>query len=51
MSKKIDQRLPQNSGENSGLNQYYAIKTPWEKLIGKSSTPVRGTSSVPRCAT
>jgi len=34
MSKKIDQRLPQNSGENSGLNQYYAIKTPWEKLIG-----------------
>lgn len=34
MSKKVDQRLPQNSGENGGLKQYYAIKTPWEKLIG-----------------
>lgn len=33
MSRKIDQRLPQNSGEGSGLKQYYAIKTPWEKLI------------------
>lgn len=32
MSKKIDERLPQNSGENSGLKQYYAVKTPWEKL-------------------
>lgn len=34
MSKKIDQRLPQNSGENSGLKQYYTVKTPWEKYIG-----------------
>lgn len=33
MSKTIDQRLPQNSGENSGLKSFYAVKTPFEKLI------------------
>jgi len=33
MSNKIDERLPQNSGKNSGYKDYFAIKSPWEKLI------------------
>ncbi|MCL1895542.1 MAG: hypothetical protein FWG03_03245 [Clostridiales bacterium] len=33
MSKKTGERLPQNSGENSGYKNYYSIKSPWEKLI------------------
>jgi hypothetical protein len=32
MSKKIDERLPGNSGEGA-LPGYAAIKSPWEKLI------------------
>ena len=34
MSKKINERLPQDSGKGSGLNAYYAIKSPWEKMYG-----------------
>ena len=34
MSKKIDERLPQDSGKGSGLKEYYAIKSPWEKMYG-----------------
>lgn len=33
MTKKIDGRLPQDSGKGSGLKEYTAIKSPWEKLI------------------
>ena len=32
MSKKIDQRLPQDSGRGAGLKEYCAIKSPWEKM-------------------
>ena len=32
MTKKIDERMPQNSGSGSGLKSYYAIKSPWEKM-------------------
>jgi hypothetical protein len=34
MSKKIDGRLPQNSGEGAGYKNYFAVKSPWEKLVG-----------------
>ncbi len=33
MSRKIDERLPQESGQGV-LPQYTAVKTPWERLIG-----------------
>jgi len=32
MSKKIDQRLPQQSGRGSGMKDYAAIKSPWERM-------------------
>ena len=32
MSKKIDQRLPQDSGRGAGLKEYCAIKSPWETM-------------------
>ena len=32
MSKKIDQRLPQDSGRGAGMKEYTAIKSPWERM-------------------
>lgn len=34
MKRKIDERLPQDSGKGSGFKSYYAMKSPWEKLYG-----------------
>lgn len=34
MSKKIDQRLPIDSGKGSGMREYAAIKSPWERMYG-----------------
>ena len=32
MSKKIDERIPQNSGEGSGFKNYYGIQSPWNRI-------------------
>lgn len=32
MSKKIDARIPQNSGENANFKNYYGIQSPWNKI-------------------
>ena len=33
MSKKIDARIPQDSGVGANIKQYVAVQTPWNKLI------------------
>lgn len=33
MSKKIDERIPRDSGTGSGFQEYSAIQSPWNKLI------------------
>ncbi len=33
MSKKIDERIPQDSGAETGIKQFVAVQTPWNKLI------------------
>ncbi|NCB92618.1 MAG: hypothetical protein EOM40_08645 [Clostridia bacterium] len=32
MSKKIDERIPQNSGEGANFKNYYGIQSPWNKI-------------------
>ncbi len=32
MSKKIDERIPQNSGNGAGFKSYNAVQSPWNKL-------------------
>ena len=33
MGKKIDGRIPQNSGDGAGFKQYNAVQSPWNKLM------------------
>ena len=33
MSKKIDERIPQNSGDGAGFKTFNAVQTPWNKLF------------------
>ena len=33
MGKKIDGRIPQNSGDGAGIKQYNAVQSPWNKLM------------------
>ena len=33
MSKKIDERIPQSSGEGAYFKNYYGIQSPWNKII------------------
>ena len=33
MSKKIDERIPQNSGDGAGFRTFNAVQTPWNKLF------------------
>ena len=33
MSKKIDERMPQNSGVGTTIKEYVALQSPWNKLI------------------
>ena len=33
MSKTIDERIPQNSGEGAGFKTFNAVQTPWNKLF------------------
>ena len=33
MSKKIDGRIPQNSGDGAGFKQFNAVQSPWNKLM------------------
>ena len=32
MGKKIDERIPQNSGEGANFKNYYGIRSPWNKI-------------------
>ncbi len=32
MSKKIDERIPQSSGEGAYFKNYYGIQSPWNKI-------------------
>ncbi len=32
MIKKIDERIPQNSGDGANFKKYNAIQSPWNKL-------------------
>ena len=32
MSKKIDERIPQNSGEGANFKNYYGIQSPWNRI-------------------
>ena len=32
MSKKIDERIPSNSGNDAGFTSFNAIQSPWNKL-------------------
>lgn len=32
MSRKIDERIPQNSGEGAYFKSYYAVQSPWNRL-------------------
>ncbi len=32
MSKKIDERIPKNSGEGAGFSTFQAVQSPWNKL-------------------
>lgn len=33
MSKKINERIPANSGDNAGFRKYNAVQSPWNKLM------------------
>ena len=33
MSKKIDERIPQDSGNGAGFKTFNAVQTPWNKLF------------------
>ncbi len=33
MGKRIDGRIPQNSGDGAGFKQYNAVQSPWNKLM------------------
>jgi len=33
MSKTVDERIPQNSGDGAGFKAYNAVQTPWNKLF------------------
>ena len=33
MSKRIDERIPQNSGVGTTIKEYVALQSPWNRLI------------------
>ena len=33
MIKKVDGRIPQNSGDGAGFKTYNAVQSPWNKLM------------------
>ena len=33
MSKKVNERIPVNSGDGAGFKKYNAVQTPWNKLF------------------
>ena len=33
MGKKIDERIPQNSGVGTTIKEFVALQSPWNKLI------------------
>ena len=33
MTKKINERIPSNSGDGAGFKQFNAVQSPWNKLM------------------